>query len=544
MRKLFIALVAIASLASGCRKLDVKVESQYIEDNFPKTAADYKALIGPVYSNLASRYAIDYFRMQELTTDELILPGRDGNYDDGGQYRQHHNHTYTPDHVNVRDVWDWGFSSINLCNRIISVISNSTLPPTDPGRVSALAEVKAMRSLFYFFMMDLYGNVPIVDTFPVSTLPSQKTRKEVFNHIETTIKSVINYLPVKNTTNAQLTYGHPTKGMAFALLAKMYLNAEVYTGVSRHAEAVAMCDSVIANKTYRLDDSYGRLFAADNGPGTEEFVFAVPYDALQIGGQQFTRHGFMAYLYPKYGVPSNLSISYSSTPDFFATFNLAGDERNATWLVGKQYNWDGTPFTLTIKKKDLDATWAGTNNDTIWQLEITKDIIMTGIKPFDVGNDYKARCMGIRSVKYYPDKATTAADRNSSNDMAVFRLADIYLMKAEAILRGATATTVNGELQTPLVLFNKVRARAKAPLAAGVTLDDLLPERGRELYWENWRRNDLIRFGKYETEYLIPGDKAVSGYTPGMNKDVRRRIFPIPTNERKLNPNLGQNDGY
>lgn len=544
MNKILIALSAIVVIAGACTKLDVTPESQYIDTNFPKTAADYQALIGPIYTQLASKYAIEYFRMQELTTDEVILPGRDGNYDDGGQYRQHHHHTYTPDHTNVKDVWEWGFGAINTCNRVLSNISNSTLAETDPVRVSAMAEVKAMRALFYFFMLDIYGNVPIVDTFPVVNLPSTKKRIEVFQFIEKDLKSIVNKLPVKNANNATLTYAHPTKAMVHALLAKMYINAKVYTGVARDQEALQMCDSVIANTQYKLDASYAAVFAPDNGPGITETIFAIPYDPLQLDGQQFTRHAFMAYLWPKYGVPSNLSISISATPEFYDKFNLSGDERNNSWLIGKQYNWDGTPFTIKIKKKDLDASFTGTNTDTIWQLEIAKTIKMTGTKPFDVGNDYLARCMGVRSIKYYPDKATTAATRMSGNDMPIFRLADIYLMKAEAILRGATASTINGELQTALVLFNKIRARVKAPLAVSVTLDELLDERGRELHWENWRRNDLIRFDKYEIEYPIPGDVATSGYTPGMNKDIRRRIFPVPSSERKLNPNLEQNQGY
>ena len=550
MKKILIALSAVTLVAGSCRKLDVTPESQYVNTNFPKTAADYQALIGPIYTQLASKYAIEYFRMQELTTDEAILPGRDGNYDDGGQYRQHHHHTYTQDHSNVIDVWSWGFGGINTCNRILSNISNSTMSDTSATRISAIAEVKTMRALFYFFMMDIYGNVPIVDTFPVATPPATKTRKEVFQFVESDIKSVINNLPVKSITNATQLYGHPTKAMAYALLAKMYLNSKVYTGDDRATDAVAMCDSVMKNKTYTLDPSYASVFAPDNGPAINETIFAIPYDPLLLDGQQFTRHGFMAYLYPKYGVPSNLSISMSTTPNFYAKFNLPGDERNNTWLVGKQFNWDGTPFTLTIKKKDLDNTYTGANTDTVWQLEITKDIIMRGIKPFDVGNDYKAQCMGVRSVKYYPDKATTAATRMSGNDMPIFRLADVYLMKAEAILRGATATTVNGELQTSDVLINKVRARAKAPLVTGASLTDLLDERGRELYWENWRRNDLIRYSaygntpNYETEYPIPGDVNTPGYVVGMNKDPRREIFPVPSTERKLNPNLAQNPGY
>jgi starch-binding outer membrane protein, SusD/RagB family len=543
-RILFFVTAACLLLAVGCTKLNVKVESQYVSANFPVTAADYAAVIGPIYSQLSSRYAIEYFRMQELTTDEAIIPGRDGNYDDGGQYRQHHHHTYNKDHTNAKEIWEWGFGGINTCNRILNIINSSPTKESDPTKLAALAEVKTMRALFYFYMMDIYGNVPIVDSFPVSDLPATKSRTEVFQYIENNLKPVLNNLPVKNGTNSTLTYGHPTRAMAFALLAKLYINAEVYTGVQRNADAVAMCDSIIASRSYDLDASYASVFAPDNGPQIKETIFAVPYDPLLIPGQQFTRHGFMAYLYPKYGVPSNLSISMSITPNFYDLFNLAGDERNATWLVGKQYNLDGSPFTLTIKKKDLDATYAGANTDTVWQLEIAKNIKMTGAKPFDVGNDFLARCMGIRSIKYYPDKATTAATRMSGNDMPVFRLADIYLVKAEAILRGAAATTVNGELQTPLILLNKIRTRVKATPAATVDLQVLLDERGRELYWENWRRNDLIRFGKFEVEYPIPGDIAVPGYTPGMDKSADRRIFPIPASELKLNNKLVQNKGY
>lgn len=544
MKKLFFITGLIVLLATGCRKLDVPVESQYVSSNFPTTAADYAAIIGPVYSQLSSRYAIEYFRMQELTTDELIIPGRDGNYDDGGQYRQHHHHTYTKDHSNVKDVWEWGFGGINTCNRVINILNQSPAPATDPVKRSALAEIKTMRSLFYFFMMDIYGNVPIIDSFPVSVQPVTKPRAEVFKFIEADIKSVMDFLPAKTASNTTMTYGHPTRAMAFALLAKMYINAEVYAGSARYADAVTMCDSVIASKAYDLDGSQATVFAPDNGPGVKETIFAVPYDPLLIPGQQFTRHGILAYLYPKYGVPSNLSVSMSTLPAFYNRFNLAGDERNNSWLVGKQFNFDGTPFTITIKKRDLNAAYTGTNDDTTWQIDITKDIIMTGKKPFDVGNDYLARCMGIRSIKYYPDKATTAATRNSGNDVPVFRLADIYLMKAEAILRGAAATMINGELQTPVVLLNKVRTRVKAPSVASVSLDELLDERAREFYWENWRRNDLIRFGKYEIEYPIPGDVAVPGYTPGMDKSPEKRIFPIPASELKLNPKLTQNPGY
>ena len=122
--------------------------------------------------------------------------------------------------------------------------------------------------------------------------------------------------------------------------------------------------------------------------------------------------------------------------------------------------------------------------------------------------------------------------------MPVFRLADVMMMKAEAILRGAAPTAVNGEMQTPDVLVNKIRARAGAPLVSGIDLPGLLDERAREFSWEAWRRNDLIRFNQFEQEYPLPNDVL------SMNKDVSRRLYPVPSTELKLNPNLVQNPGY
>ncbi len=156
----------------------------------------------------------------------------------------------------------------------------------------------------------------------------------------------------------------------------------------------------------------------------------------------------------------------------------------------------------------------------------------------DLGNTIASQSQGVRSMKYYPDPTIIQATRLNGNDVPVLRLADVMMMKAEAILRGAAATTVNGELQTPDVLVNKIRARAGAPAVAGIDLPGLLDERAREFSWEGWRRNDLIRFGQFEVEYPLPNDVLT------MNKDVNRRLYPIPAQEIKLNPNLVQNPGY
>lgn len=529
MKKTYIFLTALAVITvSSCKKLDVPVESQYVKANFPSTPADYTALVGTIYSNLSSNFAVNYWRMQELSTDEAILPARDGNFDDGGQYRQLHYHTWTFDHPNVIGIWQWGFSGINTCNRLLTVIAGSNSPAG--LKTSYTAEIKAMRALYYYFMMETYGNVPIITTFPVATPPATQSRAKVFQFIESELQAVLPLLPAKtsNLATNTLQYGRPTRGMVFALLAKMYLNAGVYTGTTRYQDVVTMADSVQNNQNYFLDAKFRDIFLPTNGPQVNETIFAIPYDQ-QIPGNQFTRFGFFYYLAPAYGFNVGLSIAMSTTPEFYNRFNIPGDARTKTWLVGPQYYPDGN---------------GGFTNQPVYypntttQIVITPDLVLVPPKPMDVGNTIASQSEGVRSIKYYPDPTMIQATRLNSNDVPVFRLADVYLMKAEAELRGATATTVRGELQTPLILVNKLRARAGAELAGSIDLPGLLDERARELSWEAWRRNDLIRFGLFEKEYPLPNDVLK------MNTDPSRRLYPIPSTELKTNPNLVQNPGY
>src|SRR5258708_3555922 len=227
---IFLSILAAALGSSACRKLDVPVESQYVKGNFPVTSNDYTALLGTMYSNLASNYAIPYWRMQELTTDEAILPARDGNFDDGGQYRQMHYHSWSYDHPYVTGIWQWGFGGINNCNRLVTLTIQSKADTVT--KTANLAEIRAMRALYYYFMMDLYGNVPLITTFPVATPPSTQPRAKVFQFIETELLTIAQHLPSKTSSLATntLQYGRPTKAMAFAILMKMYLNAHISTG--------------------------------------------------------------------------------------------------------------------------------------------------------------------------------------------------------------------------------------------------------------------------------------------------------------------------
>ena len=512
----------------ACKKLDVPVESQYVAANFPKTISDYNASVGAIYANLSSQFAVPYWRMQELSTDEAILPARDGNFDDGGQYRQLHYHTWTPDHPNVLGIWQWAFGGITTCNRLLNITTAFGFSPAE--QAARLAEIRAMRALYYFFLLDLYGNVPLVTDYPVADAPATRPRAEVFKFVESELLAVSGQLPAKTASPATSTqqYGRPTKGLVHALLAKLYLNAEVYTGTPRYPDVVRLADSVLANPNYRLDARYRDIFLPTNGPQVQETIFAIPYDQ-QISGNQFTRFGFFYYLTQAYGFNVGLSIAMSTTPEFYARFDLPGDFRTTTWLAGPQFVPDGNGgFT------SQPAYYPGTST----QVVINPVLTLVPPKPMDLGNTLATQSEGVRSIKYYPDPTIIQATRLNGNDVPVLRLADVLLMKAEAILRGAPATTVGGELQTPLVLINKIRARAGAKLATSVDLSGIPDERARELSWEAWRRNDLIRFGQFEQEYPLPNDVLK------MDKSPDRRLYPVPTVELRLNSALVQNPGY
>lgn len=530
MKNIIILGMAIGfTCLTACTKLDVKVESEYTPDNFPTTADGFIAASGPMYTQLSSKYAVDYWRLQELSTDEAIIPARDGNYDDGGQYRFLHKHTWTKDHPTVKSVWQWAFSGVTTCNRILNLFEKAA--ESDSKRTS-LAEVRTMRALYYFYLMDLFGKVPLITDYENTDLPEQASREAVFAFIEKELKESLPYL---NTKIGQITYSKPTKWFAFALLEKMYLNSVVYTGKPMYTETVAMADSVMTGGSYSLDDNFISIFMPDNGPGVKETILAIPYDTYQIKGNQFSRFGLHPNLVDKYSLLFRPSIAMSTIASFYEKFNLPGDVRNSTWLEGKQYNSDGSPILISTTNKGLDNKYTGPDPDgkINWQLTFSKELVLKVDASMDLGNDELAKAAGVRGIKFYPDKATEPIDRNSNNDVPVMRLADVMLMKAEAILRGATPTAVKGELQTADVLVNKIRTRAHAPQVSGITLDGLLEERARELAWEAWRRNDLIRFGKFESAWGFKTD--ANNY---------HRIYPIPASELTLNTKLQQNTGY
>ena len=523
-------LICSALVFMNACDLDVDVLSQITPENFPQTEEDFIAVSGPIYSNLAAYYSISFFFLQEATADGCVLTANGSSWFDDARYRNHHLHTWYPDQRFIQEAWRCCFSGISLCNSLLPILDKA---PETTFKPVAIAEIRAMRAWYYFMAMDLWGDVPLVTEFGAGVESGPRVaRKTIFEFIETELKEA---LPDLSGETGLATYGRPHKWMVYALLAKMYLNATVYTGEARYADVVGMCDQVIAEAAkggIALDDDYLKMFYPDNGPQVKDFLFAVPYDSNYSGDVNYPgRYWLSPYHRDIFGLPFGPSSCMRTWPEFYAKFTIdATDVRQKIWLAGKQYLPDGTPILIPTTNFGLDNTYSGPDPNAAinWHMEFSPEVtLVSDVSMFDTGNDIMCRHKGYRSVKFYPD--LKSASRAQSNDIPILRYADVLLMKAEAILRGAAPTMGH----TAVSLVNMVRSRAKASPFTTINMDGLLDERARELAFEYWRRNDLIRFGKFEDAWGVKTDN-----------DVRKRVLPIPLTELTLNPKMTQNPGY
>lgn len=520
---------------TACHKIDVPITSELTPNVFPQNEAQFIQAIGPAYTALRGDFAISYWFTQSLSSDEAIMPARGGNWYDNQNYRMLHYHDWTRDHGFTGASWTYLSRLIGVTNQALSILQQTM--PDGTSKNANLSELRTVRALGYFLMMDLFGNLPLDTMYGDFTPKANRPRAEVFSFIENELKACLPFLSMATGTS---TYGRANKYTAFAILAKMYLNAEYYTGTPRYNDAIVACDSVISSGKYAIEprNTYLRMFYPANGPQMKEFIFAIPFDpsaAAMPGtnGQMYrARYDIPRSMRAKYSLPYTPEGPESTLPEFYAHFQSdPNDIRNNQWLTGPQYNYNGTPLIVNTTKKGYDQTYTGTDGSApyAYHVTLTPNIVLRqSVATFDVGNDEIGWNMGYRNNKFYPDSLSIS--RNQNNDMPLFRYSDIILTKAEAILRGGTPTLGH----TALSLVNMLRAeRSTSTPWTTVSLEDIYGERSRELVSETWHRNDMIRFGKYEGSW---GFKT--------NNEAYRRIFPIPTGAFVLNPALVQNPGY
>lgn len=518
----YIIITLFGGLLFACHDLEVPVENALTQANFPTRTEHFIQASGPTYTSFRGSIALSYWFLQSLSSDESILPARGGNWYDGARYFQLHQHNWNPDNAQIDGTWNWISGTITTINQNLAVVETA---PETPAKAQGLAELRAMRAISYFIMCDLWGNVPLLTKFGETTVPTTTPRKDIFAFIE---KEMLEVIPNLSSNVDATTYGRPTKFTAFALLAKLYLNSEVYTGQKRYDDVVKMCDNVISSNKFALETNFAKMFDIDNGPQIKEFIFSVPFDNIS-GGQFLARYYLHRAMRAKYELPFTPSGAISVQEEYLANFNEPADVRAKMLLGGKQYLDSGLPITVKTTKKGFDADYTGADGSASidYHLELMPKLEFRNVAAFDLGNDEKAWAQGFRYAKFFPDKTSTT--RNQANDFPFLRYSDVLLMKAEAILRGAAATSGS----TPLAIVNNLRKTRSATELATVNLETLYAERAREFCNENWRRNDMIRFGKFEGKWGLKTDT-----------DVNKRLFPIPRNILNINPKLTQNPGY
>ncbi|HEY0272134.1 MAG TPA: RagB/SusD family nutrient uptake outer membrane protein [Chitinophaga sp.] len=459
-----------------------------------------------------SNYLRQYWQWEELPTDESVITWTDAGLQDL------HNLNWTADNPFVRTMYQRIYYQISLCNEFIRETTDDKLAGnhiTGDQLATAriyVAEARFLRALSYWHAMDLYGNVPFVtEKDPVGAFsPKQISRADLFNYVESELKDVENTLMPARANE----YARADQACAWVLLAKLYLNAEVYTGTAHYNDVLTYCNKVI-NAGYSINvdsaNSYRNLFLADNNTQNNEVIFPITFDGIatqSYGGMNFIIHAEIGGSMPS------------------AAFGVSG-------------GWGGMRVTSRFVAQFADPSGNTDKRAMFWTDGQSLDIPDDPTKNFVEGYAITKYRNVDRGGRIGHDITGNYVD----TDFPMFRLADVYLMYAEAVLRGGAG----GDINTALGYVNTLRRRAYhgtgGNITAGdLTLDFILAERSRELYWEATRRTDLVRFKKQTSaDYLWAwkgGVKAGTGVKDAYN------ILPIPNTDITANPNLVQNDGY
>jgi hypothetical protein len=522
-------IAAVIFILSSCTKdLNLQPLNSDTSDKQYSTPAGYKQVLAKVYGaySLVSSSGVGnsdvnvpgitdpgttdfvraYWNMQELTTDEAICAWNDG------VLQNFHNLNWTSSNIYINAMYARSLYQITVCNEYIrqssdAMLSSRNISGKDLDDIHHYrAEARFLRAYQYWVLMDLFGNPPFVtEASPIGKyIPQQIKRADLFAYIESELKAIDGSLAAPR----QNEYGRADQAAEWALLARLYLNAEVYLGQGkgRYTDAMIYADKVI-HAGYVLMPHFKTLFMSNNNVGNTEVILPIAYDATQsqnYGGTTFlicSAHTTDPTDNKTYGIPGGGWLGNRSTKNLPSLF---------------------PDYTGAIDKRSL---FGGTTTDIADVLTFTE-----GLQVFKFTN-----MASDGTTPYSPNGVLC------STDFPLFRLGEMYLVYAEAEKRGGTG----GSDAMALQYFNTIRARAYENGSGAVTsfsLNDVLDERARELYWEGFRRTDLIRYGKFtDGSYLWPWKAGVQG---GAGTDAHYGLYPIPSSEIISNTNLVQNPGY
>lgn len=533
-KKILVAIVVVLSATSCEKKLDLNPVNDLTPDKTYATAAGYRSVLAKIYGGLASggnqgpagqpdisggldegsqiAFIRPLFNCQELPTDEAVVAWNDQTI------QNYHGLSFTSADPFLKGMYARPMYNITLANEYLrnstdEQVAANGITGNDAAAIKITrAEVRFLRAFNYWVMMDLFGKSTFVTEADqvAGPLPVEIKRADLSKYIVGELAALEPELaPVKT-----IEYGRVDQGAAWALLARVYLNDSVYTGTSHYDSAIYYASKVIAGG-YSLRPDYAELFMADNDKQKDEFIFAIPIDGAHTQG-------------------------YGNTT--FFVHGPSGDEATTDYGVtgGGWYGYRATSALVHLFDDRTGATDRRARFTTSKYGTDDAQLVISDISNFD---------KGPHVIKYVNKRSDGAPVSDPTGyfadiDFPVFRLAEMYLIYAEATLRGGAG----GNLGTALNYINLLRARAHEGTATGqVTAADLnlrfiLDERGRELYWEGHRRTDLVRYGLLTSStYLWPWKGGVSS---GTAVDPKYNLFPIPESVLSSNPNLTQNPGF
>ncbi len=512
------AVTAIALLnVTSCTKLDTKLKDPNSVAPQSDGGAPAPSSLSKVYEQLNQLIGQEnWYAMEEHTTDELMGPTRGTDWDDFGTWRKLHLHTWDGAHNQINNSWN-GLNG--------ALFQTTLLAESTTASAQTKAEAKFLRAYFSYLVVDLFGQLQHRPaTAKIQDLPEVYTRSEAIDYIITELESVVNTLPAYTHATRNVA----TKEAAQFLLAKCYLNKAVFkqdptkpAGPYTFAQAdmnkvISYCNAIASNAALSISNNYWDNFTWENGTKSTENIF-VRQNSQGINVVWLTCMGF------HYNQRPSGWNGFTTLADFYDSFE-SGDVRKGTALTGYT---DKVGSNVGFLVGQIQGPKNGSIGDPIVDLKDRSGNPLVFTK--DASLFFSTETKGIRTVKYPLDPATiNDGGWSSANEFVFFRFADARLMKAEAILRGGT------DAETPLSIVNGIRAKRGVAALGSLDLTKLLAERGREMYLEGWRRNDLIRFGKFN-DPVVERSQASDAY---------RVVFPIPNIALSSNPNLKQNFGY
>ncbi len=579
---LIVGLASVGFLATqSCTDLEPELFGTILSEELNTNPEMFKNKITDAYLGMIGErgyvFREGYWNMQTGTTDEAIAPTRGSHWFDNGVHIAMHQHTWAYNTRDIQNGWSFAYNGIAKSNEFLKFIkSNKGEPPYDAATTALVSEAKVLRAFYHYLAMEIYGNIPIDSGILTTENVVQRNRADVYEWV---VDEITTHLPNLQDTH---NYGRFTQPAAYALLARIYLNAEVYKrenvydakGPGDNVDyqlCIDACDAIIGGGYgYQLESDYSANFAINN-QNSKEIIFPIVFDAIWAPGNMFhlmTQHyvqqNLNEYKTPTWNGFCTLPEFYDSyldkdapvkitQADYIELANLASASKSGLQPDIDAYNVKKNEMATKrsyCKDQRRDKTWqVGLLQTTPYKLggvdyPAVIDVDLDSIRAAEGYQTFK----GARFKKFEVEKKI---GHHANNDFPLFRYADILLMKAEAIMRinanGGTPTSLAGV--DPVAIVNQVRNRAGAALytAGELTFDELLAERGRELAWEGTRRTDLIRFDKYTQAWRFKGgtEPDLKTLFPTGESGRYRMLMPIPDWVMNDNPGVyTQINGY